>query len=78
MRGSMSSAAIPYHNAQAEGFMKTVKVEEVYLAGYETFSDVTARLPKFIEEAYNTKRLHSVLGYQPPNEFQIQLAQQAA
>jgi putative transposase len=31
-RGSMSSAGNPYHNAQAESFMKTIKVEQVYLA----------------------------------------------
>jgi putative transposase len=74
----MSSRANPYHNAQAESFMKTLKVEEVYLAAYETFADVTVRLPKFSEEAYNAKRMHSALSYQPPNEFEAQLAQQPA
>ena len=32
---SMSAQANPYHNAQAESFMKTLKVKEAYLAGYE-------------------------------------------
>ena len=30
----------PYDNAKAESFMKTLKVEDVYLMAYETFDDV--------------------------------------
>ena len=41
-QGSISSAGNPHHNAQAATFMKTIKVEQVYLAGYETFTDVAA------------------------------------
>lgn len=78
LRGSMSSVGNPYHNAQAESFMKTLKVEEVYRAGYETFADVAARLPTFIEQVYNAKRLHSALGYQTPEEFETLFAQKAA
>ena len=78
LRGSMSGVGNPYHNAQVESFMKTLKVEEVYIAGYETFVDVASRLPIFIEQVYNTRRLHSALGYRPPEEFEMLFAQQAA
>jgi hypothetical protein len=50
--------------------MKTLKYEEIYLGDYETVLDVIQNLPKFMEEVYNKKRLHSSLGYLPPVEFE--------
>lgn len=75
--GSMSSVWNPYHNAQAESFV-TLKVEQVYFAGYETIADVARRLPIFIERVYNTRRLHSALGHRPSEEFETSSAQKAA
>jgi transposase InsO family protein len=67
---SMSRKGNPYDNATAESFFKTLKVEEVYLWEYRTLEDVQIRLPFFIQEVYNRKRLHSSLGYRPPVEFE--------
>jgi len=56
-------------NAIIEAFFRTLKAEEVYLWDYETYRDVIERIPYFIEDVYNSKRLHSSLGYMPPEEF---------
>jgi transposase InsO family protein len=67
---SMSGKANPYDNAKIESFFRTLKVEEVYMFEYETYKDILERIPYFIEEVYNKKRLHSSLGYMPPEEFE--------
>lgn len=69
---SMSRAGNPYDNAKAQSFMKTLKVEEVYLHQYRDQEEARASIQRFIEEVYNGKRLHSSLGYLSPANFEEQ------
>jgi len=68
---SMSGKANPYDNAKIESFFRTLKVEEVNMFEYETYAEVLERIPYFIEEVYNKKRLHSSLGYMPRKNLKI-------
>jgi len=70
---SMSRKGNPYDNAKAESFMKTLKQDEVYLWDYSTIEDTQKRIPYFLDAVYNQKRLHSSLGYLPPDEFETKL-----
>jgi len=67
---SMSRPGNPYDNAHAESFFKTLKVEEVYLREYRSIGEARAQIGKFIEDVYNTERLHSALGYTSPVQFE--------
>jgi putative transposase len=69
-RISMAAKGTPRENAQAESFFRTLKHEEVYLQEYESFEEAEQSIGRFIEAVYNEKRLHSSLGYRPPNEFE--------
>ncbi len=71
---SMTATGNPYENAKAESFFKTLKCEEVYLQDYQTFQEAETNLERFIEAVYNRKRLHSSLGYLPPDEFEAAYA----
>jgi transposase InsO family protein len=67
---SMSRKGNPYDNAACESFMKTLKYEEVYRQEYRDLAEALASIGEFIDRTYNEKRLHSALGYRPPEEFE--------
>lgn len=70
----MSRTANPYDNAKCESFIKTLKVEEVYLNEYEDLADVARNVTRFIDEVYNSERLHSALGYRSPIDYELRQA----
>jgi len=67
---SMSRPANPYDNASCESFMKTLKREEIYANEYRDLEHLRANVADFIDNYYNRVRLHSALGYKPPEEFE--------
>jgi transposase InsO family protein len=70
---SMSRPANPYDNASCESFMKTLKREEIYANDYLDLDHLRTHIEAFIDQYYNRCRLHSALGYQPPEEFEQRL-----
>ena len=73
----MSRRSNVYDNAMAESFIKTLKYEEVYRMEYRDLAQATGSMKEFLEKIYNGKRLHSALGYRPPQEFEQSLSHRA-
>ena len=71
---SMSRAGNPYDNATCESWIKTLKVEEIYVNQYQDLEDLRDHAQEFIEQYYNRSRLHSALDYRSPEEFEQHLA----
>jgi transposase InsO family protein len=67
---SMSRKANCWDNAVAESFFKTLKTECIYHQKYNTINEAELAVFEYIETWYNTKRLHSALGYRSPKEFE--------
>ena len=67
---SMSRPATPYDNANCESFMKTLKQEQIYANHYRDLDQLRSNIEEFIDQYYNRCRLHSALGYKPPEEFE--------
>ena len=59
-------------NANQESFHATIKKEWLYNQTFNTIEDVRRAVFEYIEGFYNTKRIHSSLGYLSPCEFENQ------
>lgn len=69
---SMSRKGNCWDNAVAESFFKTIKYECLYRYYFSSFEQLNQCLKEYINW-YNTKRLHSSLGYISPLEMEIKL-----
>ena len=54
--------------------MKTLKREEIYANEYRDMEHLRENIAEFIDNYYNRVRLHSALGYKPPEEFEQAVA----
>jgi transposase InsO family protein len=69
---SMAAVGKPEENGFAERLMRTIREEEIDLSEYRDFSDAYGHLGRFLDDVYNRKRIHPLLGYLTPVEFEQQ------
>lgn len=74
---SFSSKGCPYDNACIESFHASLKKEEVYHVKYFDFDAARLGIFEYIESWYNTKRIHSSIGYITPQKCE-DLAEKSA
>lgn len=71
MVASMSRKGNCWDNAPSESFFATLRVELVDDERYATRAAATASIGDYIENFYNTERLHSFLDYVSPIAFEL-------
>ncbi len=77
MRSSMGRTGVCWDNAMAESFFSALKNERVYRTVYATKAQARRDVIAHIEGFYNSRRRHSALGYQRPNDVHYGYTQPA-
>ena len=68
MRSSMGRTGVCWDNSLAESFFSALKNERVYRTIYATKKQARRDIIAYIEGFYNSRRRHSALNYQYPND----------
>jgi putative transposase len=68
MRPSVGRTGVCWDNALAESFNAALKNERVHRTAYPTKRHAISDVTRYIEFRYNTRRIHSGLGYRTPQE----------
>jgi len=77
-KGSMSRKGNCWDNAVAESFFGSLKQELVQWKNYQTRYEAQQDILSYIAMFYNSKRLHSFLGYISPNQYEMQMEMEMA
>jgi putative transposase len=70
IEGSMSRKGDCWDDAVVESFFGTLKSERVHWRSYQSREEARADIVEYITMFYNSRRLHSYLAYQSPDEFE--------
>lgn len=68
VKGQFTGYDTPDDNAFVERVIRTIKEEEIWLNEYETFAEAHAAIESYVKH-YNSRRIHSALGYRTPDDF---------
>jgi putative transposase len=74
IKGSMSRKGDCWDNAVAESFFGSLKQERVQWQNYQTRNEAQQNILNYISMFYNSRRLHSYLGYKSPNQYEQEMA----
>ncbi|MBD8203285.1 IS3 family transposase [Pseudomonas viridiflava] len=74
MRCSMSRKGNCWDNAVMERFFLNLKMERTWRKDYANQGEAIKDISDYIVRFYNESRLHSTLGYVPPNHYERQAA----
>jgi putative transposase len=66
----MSRKGDCWDNAVAESFFKTIKYEMINHENFRSRQEAEMKIFEYIEMFYNTRRLHSSIGYISPIKFE--------